>query len=154
MYYHSRISYLSIRRIRYIPPHDPPSGQHRGKQVQCDANPEGVREDRHIEQHPRREEDIPARPQKIEPRHEEGVTEDEHQHVGEEQEKAAIAQKYLDRAGTWLEELKSQEEEKKEQLIAAQKVRLADAEAKMEHAYTRYGDNWVDTLFHQTVDIR
>lgn len=71
-----------------------------------------------------------------------------------EQEKAAIRQKYLDRAETWLEELKSQEAEKKDQLIAAQKVRLADAEAKMERAYTRYGDNWVDTLFHQTVDIR
>lgn len=92
MYYHNRISYLSIQRIRYIPPHDPPSGQHRGKQVQCDANPEGVREDRHIEQHPRREEDIPARPQKIEPRHEEGVTEDEHQHVGEEQPRHAPGQ--------------------------------------------------------------
>lgn len=71
-----------------------------------------------------------------------------------EQEKAAIRQKYLDRADTWLEELKSQEAEKKDQLIAAQKVRLADAEARMERAYTRYGDNWVDTLFHQTVDIR
>ena len=47
----------------------------------------------------------------------------------------------------WLEELKSQEEEKKEQLIAAQKVRLDDANAKMERAYTRYGDNWVNTLF-------
>lgn len=71
-----------------------------------------------------------------------------------EQEKAAIRQKYLDRAQSWLEELKGQEEEKKEQLIAAQKVRLADANARMERAYTRYGDNWVDTLFHQTVDIR
>ena len=71
-----------------------------------------------------------------------------------EQEKAAIRQKYLDRAKAWLEELKSQEEEKKEQLIAAQKVRLADANAKMERAYTRYGDNWVNTLFHQTVDIQ
>lgn len=71
-----------------------------------------------------------------------------------EREKAAIAQKYLDRAQTWLEELKNQEEEKKERLIAAQKVRLADAQARMERAYTRYGDNWVDTLFHQTVDIR
>ena len=69
-----------------------------------------------------------------------------------EQEKAAIRQKYLDRAKAWLEELKSQEEEKKEQLIAAQKVRLDDANAKMERAYTRYGDNWVHTLFHQTVD--
>lgn len=71
-----------------------------------------------------------------------------------EREKAAIAQKYLDRAQTWLEGLKNQEEEKKERLIAAQKVRLADAQARMERAYTRYGDNWVDTLFHQTVDIR
>lgn len=70
------------------------------------------------------------------------------------QEKDAISKKYLERADAWLEELKGQEEEKKEQLIAAQKVRLADAEAKMERAYTRYGDNWVDTLFHQTVDIR
>ena len=41
---------------------------------------------------PRREEDIPARPQKIEPRHEEGVTEDEHQHVGEEQPRHAPGQ--------------------------------------------------------------
>ena len=71
-----------------------------------------------------------------------------------DQEQAAIRQKYLDRAQSWLEELKGQEEEKKEQLIAAQKVRLADANARMERAYTRYGDNWVDTLFHQTVDIR
>ena len=37
--------------------------------------------------------------------------------------------------------------------MAAQKVRLDDANAKMERAYTRYGDNWVNTLFHQTVDI-
>lgn len=71
-----------------------------------------------------------------------------------EREKAAIHQKYLDRAQAWLEELRSQEEEKKKQLIEAQNVRLADAEAKMERAYTRYGDNWVDTLFHQTVDIQ
>lgn len=71
-----------------------------------------------------------------------------------EQEKAAIREKYLDRAKSWLEELKGQEEEKKEQLIQAQKARLADAEAKMERAYTRYGDNWVYTLFHQTIDIQ
>ena len=70
-----------------------------------------------------------------------------------EQEKAAIRQKYLDRAKAWLEELKSQEEEKKEQLIAAQKVRLADANAKMERAYTRYGDNWVNTLFQNSVNL-
>ena len=50
-------------------------------------------------------------------------------------------------------EAELEEEEKKEQLIAAQKVRLDDANAKMERAYTRYGDNWVNTLFHQTVDI-
>lgn len=71
-----------------------------------------------------------------------------------EREKAAISQNYMDRAQTWLEELKNQEEEKKKRLIAAQNVRLADAQARMERAYTRYGDNWVDTLFHQTVDIR
>ena len=71
-----------------------------------------------------------------------------------EQEKASIAQKYLERAETWLEELKGQEAEKRNRLIQAQNVRLAEAEAKMERAYTRYGDNWVYTLFHQTVDIQ
>ena len=30
---------------------------------------------------------------------------------------------------------------------------LTEAAEKMERAYARYGDNWVDTLFRQTVDI-
>ena len=49
--------------------------------------------------------------------------------------------------------LKQEELAKRERAIAAQDARLTEAAEKMERAYARYGDNWVDTLFRQTVDI-
>lgn len=61
--------------------------------------------------------------------------------------------KYRERADVYLSQLRDQELETKERTIAALDRRLAEAREKMERAYTRYGDNWVDTLFHQTVDL-
>ena len=52
-----------------------------------------------------------------------------------------------------LEKLKKEEQEKKEKALAALDIRLADSHDRMERAYAKYGDNWVDTLFRQAVDI-
>ncbi len=52
-----------------------------------------------------------------------------------------------------LEKLEREERAKKERAIAAQDARLADTSDRIERAYVRYGDNWVDTLFRQTVDL-
>lgn len=69
------------------------------------------------------------------------------------EESAAILQKYMDRAQADLERLAQSEQEKKARSLAAQDLRLAEANRKMERTYARYGSNWVDTLFHQVVDI-
>ena len=66
----------------------------------------------------------------------------------------AIREKYMDRAKARLEALEAREREKGERRIAAQDARLAEAEQKMERAYARYGDNWENTLFRQTIDIQ
>lgn len=42
----------------------------------------------------------------------------------------------------------------RDQAIRAQDRRRDEALARMERAYERYGDNWVDTLFHRIVDPR
>ena len=52
-----------------------------------------------------------------------------------------------------LEKLEREERAKKERAIAAQDARLADTSDRIERAYVRYGDNRVDTLFRQTVDL-
>lgn len=68
-------------------------------------------------------------------------------------EKAAILEKYMARSREQLELLSRNEQEKKQRTLAAQDARLAEANRKMERTYARYGDNWVDTLFHQVVDV-
>ncbi|HIT32704.1 MAG TPA: hypothetical protein IAC25_07725 [Candidatus Enterenecus stercoripullorum] len=64
-----------------------------------------------------------------------------------------IRDNLMARAKERLEKLRQEEQEEKERAIAAQDARLADTSARIERAYARYGDNWVDTLFRQTVDI-
>lgn len=71
-----------------------------------------------------------------------------------EEERSRIREKYMQRAKDRLEKLGQEEQARKERMIAAQDARLAEANAKMERAYSRYGDNWVNTLFHQTVDVQ
>ena len=70
-----------------------------------------------------------------------------------EEETAAILAKYMDRAHEDLERLVLSEQEKKARSLAAQDLRLEQANRKMERTYARYGSNWVDTLFHQVVDL-
>lgn len=67
-------------------------------------------------------------------------------------ETAKLMQRYMARTQALLEQLSRTEQEKKERALAAQDTRLAETRRKMEHAYAHYGDNWVDTLFHQVVD--
>ncbi len=69
-------------------------------------------------------------------------------------ESARIREEYMERAAQRLESLRETEQKRKEQTLAAQDSRLAEANARMERAYGRYGDNWVDTLFRQVVEIR
>lgn len=77
-------------------------------------------------------------------------------HLNEELDEQCrqIRERYLAGAQLRLEQLEKDEQAKKERALAAQNARLAETSAKMERAYTRYGDNWVDTLFHQVVDAR
>lgn len=69
-------------------------------------------------------------------------------------EKAGIMEQYMARARERLDHLSLNEQAKKEKALAAQDARLTEASRKMERAYARYGDNWVDTLFHQVVDVQ
>ena len=48
-------------------------------------------------------------------------------------------------------ELAKETEASRDQSLNAQDSRRDDAMARMEHAYDRYGDNWIDTLFHLIV---
>lgn len=68
-------------------------------------------------------------------------------------EKAAVMEQYMARTRDRLEALRRTEQEKKERALAAQDARLAQASRKMERTYSRYGGNWVDTMFHQVVDL-
>ena len=69
------------------------------------------------------------------------------------QEEARIKADYLARADQRLEQLRQEIEQEKANALAAQDARFADARAKLERAYSRYGDNWVDTLFRQAVGM-
>lgn len=69
------------------------------------------------------------------------------------EEKAAILEKYMARTRERLERLAQSEQEKKARTLAAQELRMSQTNRKMERTRARYGDNWVDTLFHQVVDI-
>ncbi len=71
-----------------------------------------------------------------------------------EAEKAALLDKYMARTQQRLEQLSRAEQEKMERSLAAQDARLAEAGQKIEQAYARYGDNWVDTLFRQVVAVQ
>lgn len=68
-------------------------------------------------------------------------------------EQARIMESYMARAKADLEKLEQSQQESKSRTLAAQDARLAEANRKMERTYTRYGSNWVDTLFHQVVDL-
>lgn len=74
-----------------------------------------------------------------------------HMEADLEQAEAAVRADYFARADKLLEQLRRETAESKAASIAAQDARFSEARAKMERAYSRYGDNWVDTLFRQTV---
>lgn len=61
---------------------------------------------------------------------------------------------YFAQADRRLERVKQEAEAERDAAIAAQTARFDEARARMERAYSRYGDNWVDTLFRQTVEQR
>ncbi len=69
------------------------------------------------------------------------------------QEQAKLRADYLARADRRLETLRGEIEQEKAAALAAQDARFAEARAKIEQAYSRYGDNWVDTLFRQAVGM-
>jgi vacuolar-type H+-ATPase subunit H len=71
-----------------------------------------------------------------------------------EKEAAEVRADYFAKADQRLAELRRETEESRAQAIAAQDARFRDAMAKIERAYSRYGDNWVDTMFRQTVGQR
>ena len=68
-------------------------------------------------------------------------------------EQSRIMESYMTRARENLKALEQSQQESKACTLAAQDARLAEANRKMDHAYARYGSNWVDTLFHQVVDL-
>lgn len=68
--------------------------------------------------------------------------------------KEDILKHYMDGARSRLERLEREEQRRKERELAAQDARLAETSERMERTYARYGDNWVETLFHQVVDPR
>lgn len=70
-----------------------------------------------------------------------------------EAESRRIRENMTARAQERLDKLRQETQIKKERAIAAQDARLADTSERIERAYAKYGDNWVDTLFRQTVDI-
>lgn len=69
-------------------------------------------------------------------------------------EKERILAQYMAGARERLERLEQEEQRRKEQALAVQDARLAETSERMERTYARYGDNWVETLFHQVVDPR
>ena len=93
MYYHSRILFI-VQRIRYTHPHGTPSGYHRREQVQRHADSERIGEHLHIQQHPRREEDIVTRPgaHAMQTGGKKDAPEYGHQHVREQQSRHAPGQ--------------------------------------------------------------
>lgn len=68
-------------------------------------------------------------------------------------ESQRIRDNLMARAKERLDKLAKDVESKKERELKAQQARLAETRDRMERAYVHYGDNWVDTLFRQTVDI-
>lgn len=68
-----------------------------------------------------------------------------------EEKTASVQADYMARADKKLARLRQETEQAKAEAIAAQDARYAETRDKMEQAYRQYGDNWVDTLFRQTV---
>lgn len=70
-----------------------------------------------------------------------------------EAEGRRIRENLMANAQERLEKLRQEEARRQARALEAQGARLADTSARIEAAYSRYGENWVDTLFRQTVDI-
>lgn len=68
-----------------------------------------------------------------------------------EQETAAVRAECFAQSEQRLEELRRETEQHKAEELQAQDRRVAEMLERMEQAYSRYGDNWVDTLFRETV---
>lgn len=68
-----------------------------------------------------------------------------------EQEAATRRASLMAQADETIAELAKETEASRDQSLNAQDSRRDDAMARMEHAYDRYGDNWIDTLFHLIV---
>lgn len=62
-----------------------------------------------------------------------------------EQSSAAVNEK--------LDKLRREIQRHKEETLKAQDERLAESMARIERAYSQYGENWVDTLFRQIVGL-
>lgn len=69
-------------------------------------------------------------------------------------EKAAVMERYISRAKGRLERLEQSEQAKKDRALAALDTRLSEASRKMELSYSHHVDNWVETMFHQVVDVQ
>ena len=81
------------------------------------------------------------------------ITREAHEKQAHMEESLKQEADYLARADQRLEQLRQEIEQEKANALAAQDARFADARAKLERAYSRYGDNWVDTLFRQAVGM-
>ncbi len=67
------------------------------------------------------------------------------------QEKEAIHAAYLERAAKKVESIRAEAERRSQRELEAQDQRLHSLVERIERAYQKYGDNWVNTLFHQIV---
>lgn len=68
-----------------------------------------------------------------------------------EQETADLRASLQAQSDDRLRAITKEAEAARDQAIQAQDKRRDDAMARMERAYERYGDNWVDTLFRRIV---
>ena len=67
-------------------------------------------------------------------------------------ESAELRAAFFARAEEQIQAVAAKAEQGKSAALADQDTRRDDAMRRMEQAYERYGDNWVDTLFHHIVD--
>lgn len=68
-----------------------------------------------------------------------------------EREAANVRALFLTRADERIAAIDKEASASRDASILAQDERRDEAMARMERAYDRYGDNWVDTLFHRIV---
>jgi hypothetical protein len=66
-------------------------------------------------------------------------------------EAAALKQDYMEKAKAKVADIEQETAVQTKASVAALDARQAEAMAKMERAYSHYGDNWVNTLFHRIV---